>query len=278
MFSPYTTILLNQPFFNFIVPCYCASSTISETIVSIQSQSYNFWRCIIIDDSSCDDTVSVVDSLIKDDSRFEFIKLSVNNGVSDARNKGLSFVKDGFIVFLDADDFIHTDFLLHFASFFSRTNYQIAFCSYYRFLDSNRSVYVKKVPPSSVSFPSLLLNNHLPMLGTVFHYSLLGSTRFGNQRPEDYIFWLDLFKFNKSLTAYIVHSQPLAYYRITSFQRSSNKLVNIKRAFLVYNFHLKYNIFLSLILCVLYIFTSVYDYVISFSFTYSVRSLIKNLS
>lgn len=88
-----------------IIPAYNAVEYLSETLASVQSQTYPYWECIVVNDGSTDDTVSLLLEWMQKDSRIRFIN-KINGGLSSARNKGLQEAKGQWIQFLDADDTI----------------------------------------------------------------------------------------------------------------------------------------------------------------------------
>lgn len=50
----------DQPLVSIITPLYNAASFISQTISSIQNQTYTNWEHIIVDDASTDDSIRIV--------------------------------------------------------------------------------------------------------------------------------------------------------------------------------------------------------------------------
>lgn len=70
-----------------ITPSYNSTAFIRATIDSVKSQSFQNWEMIIVDDCSEDDSVSYIESIIKNDSRIKLIALSNNVGAASARNK-----------------------------------------------------------------------------------------------------------------------------------------------------------------------------------------------
>lgn len=94
-----------EPKISVIIPCYNQGDYITETLQSLQSQHYSNWECIVVDDGSTDNTVSVVDHFCKKDSRIQLISKS-NGGSASARNLGLTKVSGDYIQFLDADDLL----------------------------------------------------------------------------------------------------------------------------------------------------------------------------
>ncbi|MDJ0842743.1 glycosyltransferase family 2 protein [Crocosphaera sp.] len=84
-----------------IIPTYNAERTIVETIKSVQHQTFKDLEIIIIDDGSEDNTLSILSNL--EEKRLT-IYSSEHQGVSSARNLGITKAQGKWIAFLDADD------------------------------------------------------------------------------------------------------------------------------------------------------------------------------
>ncbi len=89
-----------------VVPLYNKSKFIVKTLNSIIDQNFHLYEVIIIDDGSTDDSFELVKSyIIKNDLSDKFFLFwQPNQGVSIARNTGISKAKGELLVFLDADD------------------------------------------------------------------------------------------------------------------------------------------------------------------------------
>lgn len=87
--------------FSIIMPVYNGEKTIRKTINSVLAQTYSNWELIIVDDGSKDNSVSEINQL--EDSRITLIQQR-NQGVSTARNTGISHASKTYITFLDCDD------------------------------------------------------------------------------------------------------------------------------------------------------------------------------
>ena len=87
-----------------ITPSYNSAKFIAETIQSVQNQTHQNWEMIIVDDGSSDETESVVLSIIQNDNRIQFHKLSQNSGAAVARNTGIEKASGDYMTFIDADD------------------------------------------------------------------------------------------------------------------------------------------------------------------------------
>src|SRR5690606_18148677 len=82
---------------------------IVETLKSIQAQTYVHWECLIIDDGSVDNTIDVIEPILKEDNRFKYYKRppSYKKGLPGSRNYGLDLALGGYIIFFDDDDIVH---------------------------------------------------------------------------------------------------------------------------------------------------------------------------
>lgn len=112
-----------------IIPVYKCEPFLRRCLDSIQSQSFEDWEAILIDDGSPDNSGSICDEYAKRDSRFKVIH-KPNSGVSDTRNKGLDDAKGEYIVFIDSDDWIGPNYL---ASFAAHQEYDLILTGYHRF-------------------------------------------------------------------------------------------------------------------------------------------------
>ena len=93
----------NSPLVSVVVPAYNAADFLGATMQSAIAQSYQHWEMLVVDDGSSDRTPEIVQQKAAEDSRIRLIS-QPNQGVSVARNVGVSRAKGEIIAFLDADD------------------------------------------------------------------------------------------------------------------------------------------------------------------------------
>lgn len=93
-----------------IVPCYNQALYLEECLQSVLHQTYENWECIIINDGSSDNTEEIAKNWLEKDSRFSYI-FQKNQGVAAARNLGIETAKGSWILPLDADDKIGSEYL-----------------------------------------------------------------------------------------------------------------------------------------------------------------------
>ena len=86
-----------------IMPSYNTEKYISESIASVQKQTYADWELIIVDDCSTDNTDEIVKPFLSD-KRIKYIKNETNSGAAVSRNRALREAKGKWIAFLDSDD------------------------------------------------------------------------------------------------------------------------------------------------------------------------------
>jgi len=89
-----------------IVPVYNTEPWLRTCLNSISDYSFDNCEFIIINDGSTDDSYRIITEFIEKDSRFRFISQE-NNGLSDARNKGMALAKGQYVLFVDSDDYIN---------------------------------------------------------------------------------------------------------------------------------------------------------------------------
>ena len=86
-----------------ILPVYNNEDTVEACIASIKEQTLTDFECIIVNDGSTDNSLSVINKSIQDDSRFTLID-SMHKGLSTARNIGIRNATSPIIMYIDADD------------------------------------------------------------------------------------------------------------------------------------------------------------------------------
>lgn len=93
-----------------IIPAYNVEKYIEKCITSILEQTYTNIEVIIVDDGSTDNTGKIIDNISQHDSRIRILHKK-NAGVSAARNSGIEASIGEYIVFVDGDDYIASDYI-----------------------------------------------------------------------------------------------------------------------------------------------------------------------
>lgn len=90
-----------------IIPFYNVEKYLEECLLSVMSQTFTDYECILVDDCGTDNSLKIAERLIaeyKGSSSFRIIRHDCNKGVSAARNTGVNAAKGDFLFFLDSDD------------------------------------------------------------------------------------------------------------------------------------------------------------------------------
>ena len=92
-----------------IIPVYNAENYVVRCIESVQSQTYNNWQMILVDDGSKDNSLETCQRYASIDKRIHVIHQK-NQGPGIARNTGIAAAKGDYLVFIDSDDYIEKDY------------------------------------------------------------------------------------------------------------------------------------------------------------------------
>ena len=127
--------ILNKkhPLVSVIVPVYNVEKYLGECLDSILGQTYDNLQIICIDDASPDRSLEIIKDYAERDKRIEYIALSQNKGVGNARNVGLSKVRGEYISWIDSDDVIHPKFVETLLSIAIKGDCDIVECNLTRF-------------------------------------------------------------------------------------------------------------------------------------------------
>lgn len=94
-----------KPLVSIIVPVYNVENYLPRCLDSIKEQMYRNFEVILVNDGSSDHSLDILNEYAKKDRRFRVLNQE-NNGVSTARNLGLSNSVGDYICFIDADDYV----------------------------------------------------------------------------------------------------------------------------------------------------------------------------
>lgn len=121
-----------------IVPVYNGAKTITRCLNSLLSQSYQKIKILIVNDGSTDSTSQILKKLYSNNEKITIYNQE-NKGVSAARNLALKYVETEYVAFVDADDFVDSDFILNLVNGFSNKLIDLSINGIKRY-DSNRKV------------------------------------------------------------------------------------------------------------------------------------------
>lgn len=109
-----------------LVPAYNAEQYFIRCVDSILNQSYQNIEVIITDDASNDATGKIADDFALKDLRVKVYHHPINQGFSGARNTCLSHATGEYITFVDADDWVESDYVEYLMNIIKKTSSDIA--------------------------------------------------------------------------------------------------------------------------------------------------------
>ncbi len=123
-----------------IMPTYKCGRFISDSIKSVQAQTYTNWELIIVDDSSGDDTNSIVAELKCKDDRIHLYQNISNCGAAFSRNVALKEAKGKWVAFLDSDDSWESTKLEKQIKFMEDNGYMFSYHEYIEIDEQNKEL------------------------------------------------------------------------------------------------------------------------------------------
>jgi len=207
-----------NPRVSILVAAWNAAEYISETILSVQSQSYAAWELVIVDDGSTDGTADILKKYARLDCRIKIYSKS-NQGAHIARNFAFERSVGEYIVILDADDRILPDKLkVQVDLLDSNSEYGVVYGDTWhcdKFM--NRQILEsKKYPEQHVQgeiFEKLIVGNRFAIHAGMVRRAVLNDIGLHNANSmliADWDFWVRVAEKYK----FLYDSEPVAEYRI----------------------------------------------------------------
>ena len=223
---------MNEPLVSIITPVYNAERFLSDTIKSVQNQTYKNWEILLIDDCSKDNSAQIIKEFQKYDNRIKYIKLKKNSGASVSRNEGIRNAKGRFIAFVDSDDIWKPEKLEIQIKYMLKENLGFTFTSY-RYMKENGELTNKIAKaPSKINYNGLLQDTIIGCSTVVIDKDIVDYFEMPLvRRGQDTATWLQILR--KEKYAYGIE-QDLVNYRLVGESLSSNKIIALKRTWNTY--------------------------------------------
>ena len=165
--------MIEQPLISIFLPVHNASQTISESVLSLLSQTYKNIEVIAIDDFSKDNSYSILKALKKKDKRIRLYKNVKRYGIGVTLNRLVKKSKGTYIAFMDTSDISSPNRLRKQLNFLLNNKDVVAVGSQCTFIDEKG----KKIGRSD--FPtenSLIYENPLHGISMQFETVLINKT------------------------------------------------------------------------------------------------------
>jgi len=217
-----------MPKISIIVPVYNTEKYLAKCFDSILNQTFSDFELICINDGSTDNSLKILGSYQQKDSRVIVINQK-NQGVSAARNKGIDLAKGEYLIFIDSDDWVTTNYLALLLSLILKDNSNISICGFVggseTFINKHCIVFegnkevVELFDKIMIQTPVAKMFNKkiIDQFNLKFDISL----NFG----EDYVFSLEYFSYCK----FVNITNKVMYHYFIGTPNSLSKQFNIKR-------------------------------------------------
>lgn len=149
-----------------IIPVYNSKNFLKKSINSIIDQTYKEIEVILVDDGSTDGSDKICDRFCERDPRINVIHIK-NGGVSHARNVGIACARGKYIVFVDSDDWVDSEYIEKAVEKINKNPVDILFTPYIREYKNNpRKNYIFNKRKFSIGSKELIREELLrPLFG-----------------------------------------------------------------------------------------------------------------
>lgn len=100
----------NVPRLSVVIPAYNMETLVGHCLQTVLTQTYKDMEVIVVDDGSTDTTAQRIAELAAVDGRVRLLRQE-HRGVAAARNRALAEARGELIAFVDADDYVHPQYL-----------------------------------------------------------------------------------------------------------------------------------------------------------------------
>lgn len=207
-----------------IIPVYNVSSFIEKCIKSLVDQSFGNFECLIVNDGTKDNSIELIESIIKADKRFKIFHQK-NQGQGMARNLGLKHAQGNYICFIDADDFVEPNYLEVMYREIEKQKADVVCCGFNIITKDKSSPHVVSLEASSniESILHLLNGNDWGSLfNRMFKSNLVKDLNFNKGIGQDKPFIFELFI--KNPISKVVYIEKCLYNYIIRKQSATNSI------------------------------------------------------
>ncbi|MDE2599784.1 MAG: glycosyltransferase family 2 protein [Rhodocyclaceae bacterium] len=138
--------------FSIVIPLYNKAAYIRQTLESALVQRDAEFEVIVVDDGSADGSSEIVAAHIDNtgDPRLRLVSQG-NAGVAVARNRGIELARGDWVCFLDADDWLHPEYLRQMSRLIDEHPHAEAVAASFRAVDSSFRMHAWPLPPAHYS-------------------------------------------------------------------------------------------------------------------------------
>ena len=213
-----------------IMPNYNYARYIEQSIEAVLAQTYSNIEVIIIDDTSTDDSIEIIQQFAANDNRIKVITNHTNQGVVVCRNLGIEKASGMYLCFIDPDDIWDLNKLEIQLQALETSNGNLCFTDIQIIDAVGEKGKIRKHYYHEYSYKSLLKRNFIPHSTLLLKKELLDNIRYEDIWVNSFQQWIMnkleikkiihedyvlLLKKKKKKNVQAVHvNQPLVFYRV----------------------------------------------------------------
>ena len=124
-----------------VIPAFNVENHIGNTLKSLINQTNKQFEAIIINDGSTDNTLKIAENIMSESDLINYKIISQENGgVSLARNRGLEHATGKYVLFLDGDDYVASDFVETVFQYINQQEYDVICWAFDTVTEEEKSV------------------------------------------------------------------------------------------------------------------------------------------
>lgn len=220
-----------------ILPVYNVQEYLPRCLDSITNNSFPDLEIICVDDGSTDNSLDILRSYEKQDSRIK-VYAKENGGISSARNEGLRHCSGEWVAFIDSDDWIHQEYFSVLHSVQVKKDYDVVICDYLRTEDIHCMEYEIKNYDINELDQSMYLSfvkTKMSVWARIFKREIIANILFQeDEKVEDAVYNLQVALNNPNLKAAYVDLPLYAYFvraRSLVSKLNANHYFNVAKRF-----------------------------------------------
>lgn len=205
-----------------VIPCYNCAPWLGAALDSLLAQTRGDWEAIVVDDGSTDASAQVAGEYAARDGRIRLVR-QPNGGVGAARNTGVREARGRWLVFLDADDLLHAEFIAAMAGAIESNPDAIGSVCQFDLFDARGTGAMRALPGDGarVGLGDILGGSawtiHAGMVGRGL-FEKIGGFDTTLKNADDWDFWLRALVHGE----FVAVRRTLAHYRQHPAQKSRN--------------------------------------------------------
>lgn len=118
-----------------IVPVYNVEKYLSRCLDSLLSQDYDNYEIICVNDCSQDNSLDILKKYKNKSDKIKVISNEINMGLGMTRENGMKMATGNYIMFVDSDDYVKTNYISTYAREININDYDVVVAGYIRDID-----------------------------------------------------------------------------------------------------------------------------------------------